>query len=1058
MIIKVLQVNLNRSQRSHDLLEARCRENQTDISLISEPRCVPDNLRWYGSNNRLAAIYWNPRRVGSCVLKMAREFYVIAECKGLYFTSIYCSPSGTMETFKRTLRQLKQDLSDLKAKSFVIGGDFNARSTTWGDTCVNTRGAYLDSWAVDNRFLIANRGKKPTCIRHRGQSIVDTTWTDVVTARKVRNWRVATDVEVLSDHQVIEYQISNTDAHSKSNRPRWNFKRADLEELGEVMAWNCIDFKEEFREDANRYNDWLVQNMNMACNAVVPRNVPTDKRSVYWWNEDIRLARENSIRLRRALTRARKKQRSDLEIHIKLTDYKEARSSLQRLINKAKATAWKELIASINQDPWGLPYRLVLNKLRSSTPSVSEVLDPSKLETLLNSLFPCGDDDRQQQRAYPLPAHEWFEELEITKGELREIYKKSPKGKATGPDDLPVAIWAGQTEDTQDRIISLFNTCMRTGRIPDAWKKARLVLIPKSGGSIDCTADVIKARPICLLNDIGKMFERILAERINYWMTQDPSRELSDRQFGFRKARSTNDAILEAKEITLGALADGDYAVMINLDVENAFNSVSWRAIKEALAKRELPPYIQNLVDNYLSDRWIEYTDSTGRSCQRRVTAGVPQGSVLGPLLWNLAYDSILDIVPEPGCHTLCFADDTTVICVADSPRRTIARANVMLAKIISGIKDLGLKVAPAKTAAVFFAPAKFDPERLPPLLVDGIQVQAGPSLKSLGIIIDKNWSFQDHFAYAEEKAARVTKALYRIMPNLRGPNFPKRKLYAETVLSVLLYGAPVWAEEYGELAKHPTRRTPYKEVVRTIAQRTICAYRTVAYDAATLIAKIPPIHLLADLRKRVYLAVKEARAKEARANGTLDARKERRIRLRAHKTMTNQWKERLQDPKYLYGQTSKLAILPSFEEWLNCTFNHSNFRLTQLLTGHGSLGAFLCKIKKKDDDECTMCEGHHRDTSDHTLLKCSRWTEERTAFYEKVGIDPEDDNTTIADITTVSLLHKENWLALEQLSNHIMGSKELSERRNIFSPHRLTRARIGHPSPHTRLANTLSS
>lgn len=122
---------------------------------------------------------------------------------------------------------------------------------------------------------------------------------------------------------------------------------------------------------------------------------------------------------------------------------------------------------------------------------------------------------------------------------------------------------------------------------------------------------------------------------------------------------STSDALTLALDIIFEVTQEGGTAIAVGLDIANAFNSIPLPSIRKALVKKDCPAYLRRVIDNYLSNRWIEYPVHDGRVKRQAVTAGVPQGSVLGPLLWNLAYDYVLESRIEEGCHVLCYADDT---------------------------------------------------------------------------------------------------------------------------------------------------------------------------------------------------------------------------------------------------------------------------------------------------------------------------------------------------------------------------------------------------------------
>lgn len=167
---------------------------------------------------------------------------------------------------------------------------------------------------------------------------------------------------------------------------------------------------------------------------------------------------------------------------------------------------------------------------------------------------------------------------------------------------------------------------------------------------------------------------------------------------------------------------------------------------------------------------------------------------------------------------------------------------------MINRIKKLGLSVATEKTEAILFHGKNLD--GLPSFIsICDTSIDFRPSIRYLGVMVDINWSFSDHFRYVLDKTERVVRALNRLMPNLRGPDERRRRLYMNVAMSVMLYGAPVWGDV---IARSKLLPTLYR-LQRTIAQRVISAYRTVSSNAALLLARLPHLKFMAMSRKRVY-------------------------------------------------------------------------------------------------------------------------------------------------------------------------------------------------------------
>lgn len=183
-------------------------------------------------------------------------------------------------------------------------------------------------------------------------------------------------------------------------------------------------------------------------------------------------------------------------------------------------------------------------------------------------------------------------------------------------------------------------------------------------------SDIPKARSICLIDDIEKCLEKIIVERINNRMEYMAERGMAfcaigKNQYGFRKNRSTIDALYRVKEIAEGTRTSGETAVMISLDIENAFNSIPWAEIRKMLVRKKIPAYLIRILNSFFRERYVEFPTIEGAITRMEVQKGVPQGSVLGPLIWIMVYDKELGIKKEPGCEVIGYADDTMITSIA---------------------------------------------------------------------------------------------------------------------------------------------------------------------------------------------------------------------------------------------------------------------------------------------------------------------------------------------------------------------------------------------------------
>lgn len=186
------------------------------------------------------------------------------------------------------------------------------------------------------------------------------------------------------------------------------------------------------------------------------------------------------------------------------------------------------------------------------------------------------------------------------------------------------------------------------------------------------------------------------------------------------------------------------------------------------------------MISDYFSDRLV-----TVENKEIRLTRGVQQGSVLGPTLWNVQYNGILEL-PLPECYdTVAFADDLGLLVMEDDEEAVIAAANSALEIINKWMHTNKLELAPHKTEVVVLkGPRKRDNINIK---IADVVIRPTKCIKYLGIHFDSQMNFGTHVKATAAKADRATAKISRIMPNIGGPSTSKRKVLSGVTHSILL-------------------------------------------------------------------------------------------------------------------------------------------------------------------------------------------------------------------------------------------------------------------------------
>ena len=229
--------------------------------------------------------------------------------------------------------------------------------------------------------------------------------------------------------------------------------------------------------------------------------------------------------------------------------------------------------------------------------------------------------------------------------------------------------------------------------------KERLVLPRKGNEPLE---DASSYRPICLLDTMGKLLEEMILQRLQGHMVGEDG--ISENQFGFRKGRSTVDAIQAVVDIATKARRGSGrrkgFCALICIDIPNAFNTARLNICIKAMVRKKVPDYLLRIIDDYLSDRWVKCEDDKW-SLKEEMTCGTPQGSPVGPLVLNVMYDDFLRMDVPAETSIIGFADDALVMCAAHGVRILELRINDSLWRAKRWLDSRCLKMGPEKTEAL---------------------------------------------------------------------------------------------------------------------------------------------------------------------------------------------------------------------------------------------------------------------------------------------------------------------------------------------------------------------
>lgn len=940
--IRVIYCNVNRSIPAHDILLENSENIGANVICCSEP-----NWGWIQGNHSYVSDPF------ITVAMTSREWinegdgngFVWIDCGVCIVYTCYISPNVDNQAYITFLTDLRNDIKR-QTKEVVITGDFNAWATAWGCRTTDARGRLLTDWISETDMLLVNRGLASTCIRHQSESVLDLTLCTKGLWGSISNWAVMEEAESLSDHVGIRFDICG----QRDTR------------VGPVSPALCKFRVEHMEPIINYIRDRIPINPsaedlnNLARDASVRiigyRRNTTGKNGNPWWDCDLSRLRDDSIRARRRLSRFRRSTGyvPDIEASL-ISEYMTHKRSLRKAIVTAKELYFTGLLSELNRNPWGKCYKMLVKKGR-----VPKIVEPEEQLRLARELFPVHNvavyKPTDGRRGIP------FSELE-----LLAACSKLKSGKSPGPDQVPVEVTRIICMEFKEQCLSAFNDCLFEGGFPECWKTTKLILIEKPKKN---KADPPSFRPICLTNTLGKVYEYMVQYRIRS-ETREP---LDKAQFGFRKGLSTVDAISKVLSFGKVAKAEKQFAAIVAVDIKNAFNTVPWVGIDEALERKGTPGYLRRVVQAYLTKRTLLVGGEPIPT-----SAGVPQGSVLGPLLWCMFYDSILRMEMERGVEFCCYADDLAILVAAKKRTKLVGRTNRAILLVTEKLRQMGLQVADSKTESILLN-SKRNSAAL--CFKIGMQsVNTTEHMKYLGIILSRDLKFAANAEEAAAKATRTSFALSAIMPNSGGPGQAARRVQSTAVTSALLYGCQSWYE----FVSQEEVWSKLASGSRGVLLRVCRGYRTMSTAAAEILAGVPPIRLRAEELMQRF-----------RGLGAADARRRR------DEQWMDQWRVN-QEAKWTH------RLIPSPEEWLMRRHGEIDRWITTTFSGQGPYYAYLKKLELSVTDECPMC--YEEDTVEHAVFTCRRWRMERRDVDRAFGVLSPDT------IMSIMLDSEEAWRAV---------------------------------------------
>jgi hypothetical protein len=712
------------------------------------------------------------------------EFFDIFSC---YFPG--SNDRGVVNDFRNDILSLTN-----KNNKYFLCGDFNSRHRLWGCLRANKTGNILHQEFSRDRYDIVSPPTF-TYIPPNSKAAPSTLDLILTNSSSLLTQLLTTD-EFVSDHKAVLAVVKVNNVNTNAPKSYFNYAKAKWPDYYLEIKSKVENNIDTYRFENINEIDYHIHNVTQilldARDKFIPKTIVKNYDNIEL-SEDI----INMIKYRNCLRR-RHQRTGDAIIK---TEINRLTRNIRLLTSELINTKWNTKLESL-RDASKPFFNLakVIKKRKLNAPLISNgnilITDDEKAEKIaevfhdshkLTSDFSDVATITEVNDVISNSDHLQLDQIENTSAaEIKATVKKLKNKKAPGHDNIQNILIKRAPHVLFEYLCLIFNGCLKIGYFPDSWKKSIVIPVPKPTKEISNPSSY---RPISLLPNISKIFETVIRARLRQFILDNSL--IQNEQFGFRPLHSTSHQVNRLKHIIQNALAEKKSVGVVMLDIEKAFDSTWHNGLIYKMIKTNVPTYLVKIIQSFLSNRKFKVKMNSGFSGDFGIPAGVPQGAILSPDLFNFY---IHDLPKPANCQLFLYADDLGLASTSLLPETIIANLENALEILNRHYMKWKIKINPNKTQASFFTRRRkqFLPTRDIKFGMHNIPWSA--DIKYLGITLDKSLTFVKHVNNNITRASGLIKTLYPfIKRNSKLSIKNKRILYKSIFRAVLTYGSNVY-------------------------------------------------------------------------------------------------------------------------------------------------------------------------------------------------------------------------------------------------------------------------
>ena len=743
--------------------------------------------------------------------------------------NIYCPPVRS-HTSNQNIR-LVTDALPSTPESIVLG-DFNAHNLLWDHYQPrDKRGDLLLNWTLDHDLTIMNNGlhtRINTKARHDlPESSIPGTDSSQKTPVKTTEGKSSPDVSICgstwsrmfswctvdgigsSDHAPISVVINSSVNHGSvfKGQATWKMAGVDWKAFSTAVEMAVSNMESEINicDMVSEFQKALIDAGKRFVGTVKP-----GRRKKTWETPTVREAIRRRNRLRKQITTRRK-------------EWMEACRLAQETINEAKTDAWRKVlqdstnsqddskmwkvIKNLNGTPeTNSPNEAMLHNGRLITCNKKKAdifaghyasvcglkmtkenrVENRCLKKRLKTLRSFGGNTEQSK--HNNAQRNLMEQPDFTIEELRNAISKMKTRGSPGPDNIPPSFLKNLGPIALKKLLFIFNQSFRSANVPQIWKNAIIVPLLKSGKS---ASELTSFRPISLTSCVVKVLERMVSDRL-YDMAERNA-WFSKLQAGFRKGRGVEDQILRITQRIADGFQMEEKSLLVLLDFSKAYDTVWRERLLHKLLDHGVPHSYIFFLRSFLQNRQAKVRFNGVLSKSKKMSQGLPQGSVLAPILFLFYINNLANLLPNNQTISM-YADDVSILTSAPDIQKAQNQAQHTVDIVVEWSREYKLTLNGSKSEITMFSNATSEPKSYPTIKINEKPVRYEAYPRLLGVTLDRRLTFSKQVELVTTKAIKKMKLLRAVAHSSWGwRKEDLRKIYLSHVQSVLNFASSSW-------------------------------------------------------------------------------------------------------------------------------------------------------------------------------------------------------------------------------------------------------------------------